>query len=137
MIRNPTVVSPDASVMEVARLMREKSIGSVILVEDGKPIGIVTERDLVHRVLALGRSPESLEAFDISTKPVIAISEVGDVDTAITIMNDYKIRRVVVVDVNDSVVGILTTDDIGYNLRNMSEELAVEYLITMRREKGS
>jgi len=48
-----------------------------------------------------------------------------------------EIRRVIVVDSNDNVVGILTTDDLEYNLRNMSEELAVKYLITMRRDKSS
>lgn len=52
MVRNPVKVSPDTPIREVARLMRDKSIGSVIIVKDDKPVGIVTERDLVRRVLA-------------------------------------------------------------------------------------
>ena len=113
--------------------MKYRSVGSVILVKDDKPVGIVTERDLVHRVLEPGVNPRSLTAWDICSKPVIAVNEVGDVELAIDLMRDYKIRRIVVIDGKDRVVGILTTDDLVTNLRSMSEDLAVKYLTTVKR----
>jgi CBS domain-containing protein len=135
MVRNPVVARPETSVVEIARLMRNKSISSVILVEGKKPVGIITERDLVHRVIAEGKNPKSWLATDICSKPVIAVQELLDIDGAVELMNDYKIRRLVVVDSGDNVVGIITTDDIGSNLREVSEELAVKYLNILDRRK--
>ncbi len=134
MTRAPIVLSPSASVDEVAHIMREKGISSVILITNGKPIGIVTERDLVHRVMALGKDPKKLMAADVCTKPVIAVSHLSEVEDAIETMNEHKIRRLVVVDDLDHVTGILTTDDVGYNLKSMSEELAVKYLTLTKRK---
>ena len=134
MTKAPVVLSPSASVDEVAHVMREKGISSVILVTNGKPIGIVTERDLVHRVMAPGKDPKKLMAADICTKPVIAVSHHSEVEDAVETMNEHKIRRLVVVDDLDHVAGIITTDDVGYNLKSMSEELAVKYLSLTKRK---
>jgi CBS domain-containing protein len=130
----PVTISPAASVDEVAHVMRENGISSLILVTNGKPVGIVTERDLVHRVLALGKDPKKLMAADICTKPVIVVSIHCPVEDAVDTMNKYKIRRLVVIDDRDHVVGIVTSDDIGYNLKSMSEELAVKYLNLTKRK---
>lgn len=135
MVRNPVMVGPMTPVREVARLMRDRKISSVILTRNERPVGIITERDLVWRVLAQGRDPDSLTAFDVSSRPVIAVSELADVEDALELMRRHEIRRVVVVDSQDRIVGILTTDDLGYNLRRMSEELAIKYITTMRRSK--
>ena len=134
MTKAPVTLSPAASADEVANIMRDKGISSVILVTNGKPVGIVTERDLVHRVLAPGKDPKRLMAADISTKPVIVVSLKCEVEDAVDTMHRHKIRRLVVLDGNDHVAGILTTDDIGYNLKSMSEELAARYLNLAKRE---
>ncbi len=136
MVRNPIKVSPDTSIREVARLMRDRSIASVIIVEDNKPLGIITERDLVRRILASDANPDSLKASDSYTKPVITTLESATVDSAIGIMNSYDIRRVVVVDDKDgNVVGILTTDDLWRNFRKLSEELAVNIIALSRSRR--
>lgn len=141
MVKNPITASPDNSVKEIAKLMQENSIGSVILVKDDKPIGIVTERDLVRRVLALGKDPDSTKASDICSKPVVSVCsrtpDLLDLDDDIDNMIKHKIRRLVVVDRQDKVVGILTADDIGYNLKSLSEDLASKYIILMRRGETS
>ncbi len=134
MTKNHVTVSPAARADEVAHLMREKGISSVILVTNGKPVGIVTERDLVHRVLALDKDPKKLMAADICTKPVIAVSIHCPVEDAVDTMNQHKIRRIVVIDDKDHVAGIVTTDDVGYNLKSMSEELAIKYLSLTKRK---
>jgi len=134
MTKAPVTISPATRVDEVATIMREKGISSVILVANGKPVGVVTERDLVHRVLALGKDPKKLMAADICTKPVVAVSVHCQVEDAVNTMNEYKIRRLVVIDDKDHVTGILTTDDVGYNLKSMSEELAMTYLSLTKRK---
>lgn len=127
--------SPETSVVEVARLMRDRSIGSVILVEDSKPIGIVTERDLVRRVIAHGGDSNTLTASSICSKPVMTISELESIEDAVDFMKEFNIRRLVAVNREGKVSGIVTTDDIGYNLRRLSEELAIEYITMSRRIK--
>ncbi|MCW4050925.1 MAG: CBS domain-containing protein [Candidatus Bathyarchaeota archaeon] len=134
MVTNPVMVAMNAPCGRLALLMRDKGIDSVIVVDAGKPVGIVTERDLVHRIMAENKNPDSCSANDVSSKPVVAITVHADVDLAVDMMNEYKIRRLVVVDDSDTVVGILTTDDLARNLREMSEELAVKYTILSRRD---
>lgn len=133
MIKDPVTVNPDTSVRDVARLMLDRTISSVILVRGKKPVGIITERDLVRRVLAVNKNPDSLKAIDISSRPVIAISELDEVEAAVELMKGHRIRRLVVVDMKDNIVGILTTDDLGFNLKRMSEELALDYMLMSRR----
>jgi len=135
MVRDPVKVGPDTPCLQLARLMRDRGIGSVVVVEDGRPVGIVTERDLVHRVMAASMNPEGCTAAQISSRPVVAVSVHADVEMAVDTMNDYGIRRIVVVDDRDSVAGILTTDDLARRLREMSEELAVKLMILSQRKR--
>jgi len=134
MVKNPIVVDMLTPVREVAKLMRDRAVSSVIIVKNERPVGIITERDLVRRVLATDKAPESLNAFDICSKPVVAVSDLSNIEDAIDLMRKNKIRRVVIVNSSDKAVGILTTDDIGYNLKSMSEDLAIKYITTMKRE---
>ena len=134
MVKTPVIVDPNTSCGRIARIMRDKKIGSVILAdENGKPVGIVTERDLVHRVMALEKDPDMCYAHQISSKPVVAVGVHADVEMVVDLMNDYKIRRIVIVDEKDKIVGIVTTDDLSKGLREMSEELAVKYHIIAQR----
>ena len=133
MVKDPVLVKADTSCGRIAQLMKERKIGSVVIVEKGKPVGIVTERDLVHRVMAEGKDPYSCYADQVATKPVIAVSIHADVEMVVDIMNDYGIRRIVVVDNDDQVIGIVTTDDLAKQLRGMSEELAVKYSVLSRK----
>ncbi len=133
MVKDPVMVDPKTTCAKIARLMRDRKIGSVVLVEGGKPVGIVTERDLVHRIIAEKKDQNTCLAEDVATKPVIAVSIHADVEMVVDIMNDYNIRRIVVADNDDKVVGIVTTDDLSKQLRGMSEELAVKYSILGRK----
>ena len=86
MIKDHITVDPDTSVRDVARLMLDRTISSVILIRGKKPVGIITERDLVHKVLAGNRNPDALKAIDISSRPVITISEFDEVEAAVEMM---------------------------------------------------
>jgi len=86
MVRDPVKVSPDAQCGHLARLMRDRGIGSVVVVEDGRPVGIVTERDLVHRVMAASMNPDECTAAQVCSRPVVAVSVHADVEMAIRAM---------------------------------------------------
>ncbi len=135
MVRNPVVAGLDTSALELAKFLTSKRIGSVIITDDDKPVGIVTERDLVRRVLAEGLDSATIRASSICSKPVLSCSEFADVEDAVDIMKDYNIRRIVVIDDDQRLVGILTFDDIVANLKEISEDLAMKFLVFSRARK--
>ncbi len=132
MVFNPVTTGPDTPLVKVARLMRDNSISSVILTEDKKPYGIVTERDLVWRVVASGIDVNSLKASDVCSRPVLTVSEDEGIEDAIKMMKEYGVRRLVVLDGEGEVSGILTSDDIIYNVEALAKELALEYIVMSR-----
>ena len=107
MVKNPVTASPETSVQEIARMMKNRSIGSVVLVEDKKPFGIVTERDLVWRVVAPGEDPTLLRASDVCSRPVLIVSEDESIEKAIELMKEHGIRRLAVVDEEGELSGII------------------------------
>jgi CBS domain-containing protein len=132
MVFNPVTAGRDTPLVKVAQLMRDNSISSIILTEDKKPYGIVTERDLVWRVVASGIDVNSLKASDVCSKPVLTVSEDESIEDAIKMMKEYGVRRLVVLDEEGEVSGILTSDDIVYNIEALTKELALEYIVMSR-----
>jgi CBS domain-containing protein len=100
-----------AAVREVAGLMRERNVGSVVLVEDdGAPTGLVTDRDLAVSVLADGRDPGD-RAGDHASAPVVTGSIDMDVEAAAELMVSHGIRRLPILD-GERLTGIVTLDDL-------------------------
>ncbi len=137
MVMNPVTISPRTPIVDAARKMRENRIGSLILVDNNKPVGIITERDLVWRVVAEGLSVNLLYASDVCSKPVLTISEDSRIEEAVELMKGYGIRRLVVVNEEGVVSGIVTSDDIAGNIESISKELALEYIILSRNVHNS
>ncbi len=133
MKKEPVITDPDITISDAARMMSRNSIGSLILVQDEKPYGIVTERDLVRRVIATGKDPETVKVSEVCSKPVLTMAEDDALEDAIDMMRAHKIRRIVIVNREGKVSGVLTTDDLGYNIKRMSEELAYEYIALSQR----
>ena len=136
MIQNPVTVKPETPLIKVAQLMRDNSISSVVLIKDNKPYGIVTERDIVWRVNASGLNIESLKAADICSKPVLSIHQEDEINQAIQLMKENNVRRLVIVNTEGVVTGILTSDDISRNVETLSKELALEYIIMSKNIRG-
>lgn len=114
---------------EIARLMREKHVGDVIVVdaEPGgvKPVGIVTDRDLVIHVMAPGVAAESVRAGDLMREDqLVTVLESERVHDAICTMRGQGVRRLPVVDTRNHLVGVLTSDDIASFLAQELSELA-------------
>lgn len=111
--RNVVYIDENASVNEVAEMMREKHVGSVIVVDQaGKPTGIITDRDLVIEILAEEVSPDSVVLKDIMTPDPIVIKESEDISDALDKMRHKAVRRAPVVDEEGLLSGIISIDDI-------------------------
>jgi CBS domain-containing protein len=96
MTSNIISVSFDTSVMEAARIMSIRDISSVLIKSRGEFVGILTDRDVINDVVALGLDPKGIKVGEIMSKPLITISEDASVTEAAERMRDNKIRRLVV-----------------------------------------
>ncbi len=115
-------VSPDTSVVDVAKIMDRKNVGSVVVVgEDGRPTGIITDRDMIVRIVARDKRPEEMKARDIMTQDPTAFTEGMPVTDAMERMMKEGIRRMPIVDRNGKLTGIVTQDDI---IRLLGEEIS-------------
>ena len=105
----------DQNIMSACNIMHVNDIGSVIIVtrnKDTTPVGIITERDVVRTLGKLNPDLLNLPLKTIMSKPLITIEESASMADASKVMNEKKIRRLVVVDKNNKMSGILTQNDI-------------------------
>jgi len=115
-------VSPDTPTTDIARTMGDKNVGSVVVISgDSKPLGILTDRDLVTRVLAQEKNPGEVRAEEIMTRDVVTFQDSMGIYEAIQKMTDVGIRRMPIVDDGGRLIGIVTMDDI---VRMLGEEMA-------------
>lgn len=125
MSRNVAEVSPDTSLEEVARMMKEMNIGSVPVCESGRVVGIVTDRDIIVRELAMGKNPVATRVGDVMTHGISTVSPDMDIHDAAKLMSDKQIRRLPVVD-NGRLVGMIAIGDMA--VRSKLEDDAGEAL---------
>jgi CBS domain-containing protein len=111
MTTNVVTVTKDTSVMEAAKIMLDKNIGSVIVVEDHKPVGIVTERDISYRVVAKDKRPSRVKIGEIMSSPLITVKQNTTLTEASKIMAKHNLRRLPVIESN-KLIGIITNKDI-------------------------
>lgn len=115
MTPSPQCCSRDTLLNEVANLMVEADCGE-IPVTDGsnKVIGVVTDRDIVVRVVAKGNNPASVKAADCMTEPVVVVTEDMSLADVISVMEENQIRRVPVVDASGCLCGIISQADVAH-----------------------
>lgn len=124
MHRQADWASADMPVAEVAKMMLKDDVGAVPVGRDDRLIGMVTDRDIVLRVVATGRNPAKTTAEEIMTKGVVYCRTTETVEDAIHLMDQKKIRRLPVIDENKRLVGMLSLGDISHAVsRELSGEL--------------
>ena len=123
MTPNPTTVSDRDSIRDVARIMKEQDTGVVPVCEGNKIIGLVTDRDIVVRLIADGKDPLNAHVNEVMTKSVRKVHEDATVDDVLSLMSSSEIRRVPVVNKNDELVGIVSIGDISSDTRKAGEAL--------------
>ncbi len=99
------------SVQTAAQLMRDADIGSIVVTKNNKPIGIITERDIVVRVVAEGKEPNKTLVKDIMSSPLITIYPETSITEAMRLMAKSNIRRLVILN-NGELYGIISSRDI-------------------------
>ena len=112
MTPDPVSVDETTPLQQVARLMRDRDIGDVIVERQGTPAGIVTDRDIVVRGLAENEDARGLQAGDICSGDVLSVAPDDDVDEAASVMREAAIRRLPVIE-NGRAVGIVSLGDLA------------------------
>ncbi|MDH5811881.1 MAG: CBS domain-containing protein [Candidatus Methanomethylicaceae archaeon] len=110
MTKNVVKSDKESTIYDLAKLMDQYRIGCIVIAENDKPIGIVTERDIIAKCLAKELSPREVKAKDIMSSPVISIEPDVEILEAAKVMVSRMIRRLPVVE-NNKLVGIITTSD--------------------------
>lgn len=117
--------SPEMSVTEAARLMRDRNTGDVLVTDDGKLHGIITDRDIAVRVTAKGLDPQDVPIRDVMSKRVVTGEPKWDVEKISKTMGKHQVRRLPIVD-NGMLVGIVSLGDLA--LRDRRERDVVKSL---------
>lgn len=132
---------PQTSALEAARLMRHKHVGDVVVVDDPAqqrmPLGVVTDRDLAIEVLGAGRDAASTALSALVQRPVVIARDTEDVSVVIERMRTHGVRRVTVVDERESLVGIVTLDDLLKSLLLEMHTLLETQSRSQRREQSA
>ena len=113
MTKKVMVIDKGEPLIEAAKIMKKGSIGSVIVVEDKAAIGIVTERDIVHKIIALGKDPAKAKVKDVMSRPLRVIRPTASLEEAAKAMKNNKIKRLPVINEKNELIGIITEEDIS------------------------
>ena len=111
MSRSPRTTGPDISAQAAAKLMKREDVGSLVIIEDGTAIGIITEKDLVQKVVAEGRHASKVTVQEIMSSPLVTISPKESVSDAARKMALMRLRRLPVVS-EGRLIGVLTENDV-------------------------
>jgi len=118
MTNDPVCCTPESSLQDVAKKMVENDCGCIPIVENEEtrlPIGMVTDRDITTRAVAMGKNPLDLTAGDLMTPSVVAVSPDTSLEECCNLMEERQIRRIAVVDNSGACCGILAQADIATN----------------------
>ena len=107
-------VGPDATLPEIAKKMRDLDVGSIPVGENDRLIGMVTDRDIACRAVANSKNCATMTARDVMTKGIIYCTESEELDDALRIMEQKKIRRLPVINDKKRMVGILSVGDVSH-----------------------
>lgn len=102
---------PDATADDLASRMDEEGVGSIVITDDDRPVGIVTDRDLTVGVLAAGEDPSSVSAEEVMSEEIVTAGLDAGIFEVLSRMEEAEVRRVPAVDEDGKVVGIVSYDD--------------------------
>lgn len=125
MTPNPESIPSTETVMHAAKRMKSLNIGVLPVFEDGKEAGMITDRDIITRVIAEGLNPAQISVGEVMTKQVFSCTENTDIGEAARIMETNKIRRLVVKSEAGEVTGVVSLGDIAVHA---TKEVSAEIL---------
>jgi CBS domain-containing protein len=124
MQRPVVTLPPEATCADAAALMRDENIGAIVIAESGRPLGVVTDRDLVTRVIADGMDAGKTQLRDVMSGEPIFLGGERSIEQVIAAMGSLAIRRVPVVDDAGQLCGLVSMDDMLILLADQLGDLA-------------
>ncbi len=137
MVRNVVTADVSLSIRQAVERMNKHEIGCLVVLEKGQYAGILTERDVLKRVVAKGRNPEKTLVGDVMSKPLIAVDPDMSLDEAVKLMFEKRIKKLTVVK-DEKLAGLVTMTDIARTHPEMikyMEGLAAKYDLPKRMQK--
>jgi CBS domain-containing protein len=119
MTGNPQTVEQSATVVDAARVMKERDTGIVPIVDGDRLVGTVTDRDIAIKVVAEGKDPQSTKVSEVASTNLVTVEPDQDLDEALRLMAKHQVRRLPVVDDDGTLVGIVSQADVA---RHASDE---------------
>jgi CBS domain-containing protein len=113
MTSNPSTIETDGFVVEAAKIMKQEDAGVVPVTENGRLIGMVTDRDIAIRVVAEGKDPQSTSIREVASTDLVTIDPQQDLDEALRLMAQHKVRRLPVVEEDGRLVGVVAQADVA------------------------
>lgn len=104
-------ISPEASVYDALKLMAEKDVGALVVLDEGRLAGIMSERDYARKVTLVGKSSHEISVRDIMTEKVVTVQPANTVDDCMALMTNMRIRHLPVTD-GEKLVGVLSIGDL-------------------------
>jgi CBS domain-containing protein len=139
MTQNPIYCLPNDMAIKAAELMKSGEIGSVLVVENEqtrKLVGIITDRDLVLKVMAEGRDAQSTQVAEVMTQDVVTCRAEDELQKALDAMADYQLRRIPVVDSDNKILGIIAQADVATRFDNPKRTATVVKEISQDTESS-
>lgn len=124
MTQDPVFCQPGDSIATVARIMKQEDVGSVPIVESAesrKLVGIITDRDIVVKVVAEGRAPDAASVKEAMTPSPVSCREDDDVEHAVKLMKERQVRRMPIVDTASRLAGIIAQADVATRVNKDSK----------------
>lgn len=113
MTASPSTVEPNSTVVEAARVMKQTDAGVVPVTENGRLAGMVTDRDIAIRVVAEGKDAGTTKVGEIASTDLVTVDPQQDLDEALRLMAQHKVRRLAVVEEDGRLVGVLAQADVA------------------------
>ena len=104
-------ISPNATVLESLRMMEEHNLGSLVVLEDGDVVGLITERDYARKVILQGKSSSDTPVLEIMTTEIVAVTSKESVDSCMALMTERRVRHLPVIE-NGQLAGIVSIGDV-------------------------
>jgi CBS domain-containing protein len=124
MTKNVPVVHNDTSMKEVVAMITNDDLSYMMVEMNGKPTGLMTEHDIIVRLVSQGIAPSSVIARMVYTNPIFTIDEDATVEEAVKLMNYWGVKHLPVTGKKEELVGVLTTDDIILSVPSMIPALS-------------
>ncbi len=109
--RSLCTVGPDARVIDALKLMADKDIGALLVVDNDKLVGIVSERDYARKIVLLGKTSQDTPVREIMTERVVCVKPGNTVEECMALMTDKRVRHLPVIE-NDKLIGVLSIGDL-------------------------